>query len=125
MDLSYAAAKKLGYANKGTTLVRVTAIDPYLWAKNKTAQPLVPQPAGLPDTFYVQVGAFSNPQNADSYRYRIAQLTRATVRVKYTSRINGTPLYRVQVGPLNAAQSNQLREALEQHALAPAMRVTT
>jgi len=31
MDLSYAAAKKLGYAGQGTARVRVTAIDPDVW----------------------------------------------------------------------------------------------
>lgn len=35
LDLSYAAAQKLGYANKGTARVRATAIDPTQWAQEQ------------------------------------------------------------------------------------------
>lgn len=35
LDLSYAAAKKLGYAHKGTAKVRATVIDPAQWAKER------------------------------------------------------------------------------------------
>lgn len=35
LDLSYAAAKKLGYAHKGTAKIRATAIDPIKWAKER------------------------------------------------------------------------------------------
>lgn len=46
IDLSYAAATKLGYANKGTASVRVEAIDPVAWQRNKAqlAKPAVPAP---------------------------------------------------------------------------------
>lgn len=36
IDLSYTAARKLGLYNKGTAKVRVTAIDPLAWNKEKT-----------------------------------------------------------------------------------------
>ena len=36
IDLSYAAASKLGYADKGTAFVQVTAINPYTWNKPKS-----------------------------------------------------------------------------------------
>lgn len=35
IDLSYAAAKKLGFVNRGVTKVRVTAIDPDTWNKRE------------------------------------------------------------------------------------------
>jgi len=36
IDLSYVAARKLGYARKGTALVRVTAINPRRWRAHHT-----------------------------------------------------------------------------------------
>jgi rare lipoprotein A len=39
IDLSYAAATKLGYAHKGTAMVEVTAIDPDNWPANVADRP--------------------------------------------------------------------------------------
>lgn len=118
IDLSYVAALKLGYANRGTTLVRVTAIDPYLWVQNKS----IPKTAPLPTNFYVQVGAFRNFVNAEQYKQRIIALTNAPVNVK-TGYHNNVPIYRVQVGPLVALESDQLREKLEAQGLASGINV--
>lgn len=122
IDLSYVAAKKLGYANNGTTLVRVTAINPWLWAKQQQEQPIAPILAHASSTFYLQVGAFSSENNAEQFRQRIANLTELPVYVK-TGYHNDTPVYRVQVGPLAATQSNDLRAKLEAQGLAPGIDV--
>jgi rare lipoprotein A len=50
IDLSYAAAKKLGYAETGTARVKVEGIDPQVWlAQNGRPAPLLPnQPQVIP-----------------------------------------------------------------------------
>ncbi len=50
IDLSYAAAKKLGYAETGTARVKVEGIDPQVWlAQNGRPAPLLPnQPQAIP-----------------------------------------------------------------------------
>lgn len=50
IDLSYAAAKKLGYAETGTARVKVEGIDPQVWlAQNGRPAPLLPnQPQVVP-----------------------------------------------------------------------------
>lgn len=119
LDLSYAAAKKLGYADHGTALVRVTYIDPRRWAKNNYARlPTAP----LPTHFYVQVGAFAELGNAEQFRKRVAGLTPSPVIIKPAYSDNKR-IYRVQVGPLAADASNVLREKLEDHGLAPGINV--
>lgn len=47
IDLSYAAATKLGYANKGTALVEVTAIDVDNWPPSRAVADM-PAPAFVP-----------------------------------------------------------------------------
>lgn len=114
LDLSYVAAKKLGYANRGTTLVRVTAIDPHDYS------PSIPAPAPatyLAHQFYLQVGAFGDRAHAENYRQRVAGLISAPVYVKVDQRHN-VPVFKVQVGPLAAHESEVVREKLESQGLA-------
>src|SRR5438132_1227955 len=94
MDLSYTAAFKLGYANHGSALVEIERILPAEMALQKSnaatetkpdAPPPAPAPApATPETtvaavtniapgFYLQLGAFSARENAESFRTRIIQ----------------------------------------------------
>jgi len=99
IDLSYAAATKLGILAEGTGLVEVHTIDP--------ASPSPPPPSQLnaepdhersPDLF-IQVGAFSSHHNAHRLRQRLEQNLSRTIRIQQTDR-DGNKLFRVQVGPL-------------------------
>ncbi len=98
LDLSYAAASKLGILAKGTGFVEIRAIEP--------GAPL-PQPARLapeqvPDKkigLFLQVGAFSVRANADRLRTQLASLSGDSIDVSLIS-VNGSPLYRVRIGPL-------------------------
>jgi cell division protein FtsN len=61
-------------------------------AKAKTAAPEAPQ-----ITFYVQVGAFRTPDDAERHR---AKLALKGVDAKITEReLSGRPVYRARVGP--------------------------
>lgn len=96
IDLSYAAAVKIGIWPKGTGLVEVRGIDP--------AQPLqeLPPPtvvtSGHPG-IYLQVGAFADADNADRLAQRLRQASLGAVQVSEAV-INGRRVHRVRVGPL-------------------------
>jgi len=96
IDLSYAAAVKIGIWPKGTGLVEVRGIDP--------GQPLqeLPPPTvvtnGHPG-IYLQVGAFADADNADRLAQRLRRANLGAVQVSEAV-INGQRVRRVRVGPL-------------------------
>ncbi len=71
IDLTYAGAKKLGFAKNGTALVRVTAINPREWNKARGISPTVPE-HHLP-TVYLQVAAYSEKNNAVHMQQNLKQ----------------------------------------------------
>jgi rare lipoprotein A len=103
IDLSYAAAVKIGVWPKGTAMVDVQAIDPAqaqgtgappMTASRETTPAKTPKPA-----LYLQVGAFGDRANAE----RAAAVVRAAclgdVRV-VAATVNGRAVQRVRLGPL-------------------------
>ncbi|HAJ91681.1 MAG TPA: septal ring lytic transglycosylase RlpA family lipoprotein [Gammaproteobacteria bacterium] len=108
IDLSYTAAVKLGIVGNGTGHVEVAAIDAGTPAKATAtaplAAPVVPAATSHPgDTaLYLQVGAFSNRENAERLQGKIQTQDVGAVRIVESSGDNGT-FYKVQVGPLSDA----------------------
>ncbi|WP_426701026.1 septal ring lytic transglycosylase RlpA family protein [Rhodanobacter sp. Col0626] len=110
IDLSYAAAVKIGIWPRGTGLVEVRGIDP-----KHPAQEL-PPPAvvttGHPG-IYLQVGAFSDTDNADRLAQRLRQANLGAVQVSDTE-INGRRVRRVRVGPLaDVDRADQVSNRIE------------
>jgi rare lipoprotein A len=103
IDLSFAAAKKLGYERKGTAYVDVAAID-------------ITHPNNLPfahkinhPQLYLQLGAFSEYRNATHLKSELGQLTRQHTLIK-TDR----NLYLVQIGPLKGVgQADKIHALLQ------------
>lgn len=96
IDLSYAAAVKIGIWPKGTGLVEVRGIDP-----GNPAQELPPPTVvttGHPG-IYLQVGAFSDADNAERLARRLRQANVGAVQVM-DAEVNGRRVRRVRVGPL-------------------------
>lgn len=93
LDLSYAAAAKLGVFPKGTANVEIEAL--------KTTQRSL--------SYYIQAGAFESSVLADSLRAKLGALTTSPVYVqKHSNR------YLVQVGPFASKEMvNSLKERLE------------
>lgn len=136
IDLSYAAAKKLGFADKGTARVRVEGIDPVAWHQQKEPAYLVTAQAARPEQpaqpapragsasngFYLQVGAFSSAQSAERLRAQLETQTTSPVFLSTTENAAGT-LHRVRIGPLTSQeQAQQLAELLRRANLgAPAL----
>jgi len=113
IDLSYAAAKELGYADKGTARVRVQTLDeapanttPAIAAairppaqpdRVKVKPPYVPAPPT--GNLFVQLGAFRSQQNA--LRQQSALLPHHPDAHLVTVHIDGQLLYRVRIGPFS------------------------
>jgi rare lipoprotein A len=140
IDLSYTAAAKLGYVEQGATMVEVEAIVPGSAAlasapapervpnaseprpaEAKPAAPIAPDGvevpiAAEPGGIYLQLGAFSAPENAENLRARLALELAALDRAIEIFRRDG--LYRLHVGPYRsraeaAAVADQIRGALD------------
>ncbi len=96
IDLSYAAAVKLGIHVAGTGKVEVRAIDP---DHPELAAAPPPGPVARPSALFVQVGAFASRDNA---RRLAGRLEDADVDDVFLDRVkvDGRLLHRVRVGPL-------------------------
>ncbi|ADE13758.1 rare lipoprotein A [Nitrosococcus halophilus Nc 4] len=91
IDLSYAAAVKLGLAREGTGLVEVRAIEPRSVSgrKGEVAEKEI----------YLQVGAFQNRRHAERLQKQLQSVLGTGVNVSPTT-AQQVPFYRVRVGPL-------------------------
>ena len=117
IDLSYAAATKLGYSRKGTALVEVRAIN----LRNPNATP--PTILTKNPQLYLQVGAFLNEANAEHLKQRLSAFTNKPIRIARVQSHHQT-LYRVRIGPLiGVGESDTLFNKLNQHGLRTAMTV--
>lgn len=99
IDLSLAAAVRIGIWPKGTGLVEVQGIDPAHPAAEPPAAAAVRSQTGKTPQLYVQVGAFGDAANAERLAARLRGLKLGPVRV-VAARVDGRTLRRVQVGPL-------------------------
>lgn len=98
IDLSYAAATKLGIIGNGTGLVEVEALDP----NNGSPRPIRNNIAlnGQNLVLYLQVGAFSDRDNAERLLQRLRSSINNSIRIQTAASYEKT-LYRVQVGPMS------------------------
>ncbi|GAB4356138.1 MAG: septal ring lytic transglycosylase RlpA family protein [Immundisolibacter sp.] len=104
IDLSYAAAAKLGMVGHGSAPVLVQAVMPF----DRRQTPLEPAPV---DVVYLQVGAFGDAGAAQRVagRLRAAALTPVQVRVEHR---DGRFLHKVRLGPLAPAMVDRARARL-------------
>lgn len=115
IDLSYAAAKKLGYQARGTASVEVAAITvqpdgrmllagkPFGTEGTVATVAAPPEPSGQASVdagqaLFIQLGAFTNRDPAETMRSRVLGVLDHPVRVREISTGNGR-FHRVQVGP--------------------------
>ncbi len=116
IDLSYAAAKKLGVYDTGTARVEVRAIDVLKPAATRPADDGV----NAGGRIYLQVGAFSDRLNAEQMLSRLIGLTEKNVLINSRQQI-----YRVRIGPLASEQdARQLAARLSPHGIDAAHVVT-
>ena len=111
IDLSYAAARALGFAEHGTTHVRVQTLD------NNSPKPAPAHdiPAPTPAARYIQVGAFASQANAMAMHQR---LQRDFPAIQIQSPHGDDHLYRVRIGPLSQQyEIEQLIGDLRRHGI--------
>ncbi|MCY4361220.1 MAG: septal ring lytic transglycosylase RlpA family protein [Gammaproteobacteria bacterium] len=101
VDLSYTAAIKLDMIAKGTALVEIRAINP--GTHRGGAAPARPRSGaakkGMPLDFYIQVGVFSDFNNAERLKNKLRALN-TPVQLEATVLDSGVG-FRVKIGPLN------------------------
>jgi len=103
IDLSYAAAVKLGYADRGTARVELEAIV----VKGDAPRERIEQPqlarvgGGKIANQYLQVGAYSMRGSAQEVAKQLQGLTRQPVRIEEVRSSQGQTLHRVRIGPLS------------------------
>lgn len=99
VDLSYAAAVRIGIWPRGTGLVEVQGLDPaYQVAEPPPPATVTASTGGVP-RLYLQVGAFGDPANAEHLATRLRSENVGAVRV-VDVQVGGKNLKRVQIGPL-------------------------
>jgi len=99
IDLSLAAAVRIGIWPRGTGLVEVQGIDPAHPNAEPAPVTAVTAQTGRQPRLYVQVGAFADAGNAERLATRLRGLKMGAVRVVAAS-VGGRTLQRVQIGPL-------------------------
>ena len=100
IDLSYAAAIRLGIAARGTGRVEVEAIDPGHAGGNGATRPQTATPHPL----YVQAGSFASRDNARRLRERLDE---AGFDDLFLDRVlaRGELFHRVRIGPLDSVEA--------------------
>lgn len=124
IDLSYAAAHKLGYVAAGSAMVEVDSIVPGSGTEVAAAQPAAapdpaPQPAASraaagdePSGVYLQLGAFSGRANAESFRAHVYRELAWLSDAIHVFASGG--LYRLHLGPYrNADQARAVAQRIE------------
>lgn len=105
IDLSYAAAVKLGIADSGVGRVEVRAIttNPAVLARQPavTTPPVaMTLPVAEANGVYLQLGLFSNRDNLQRMQAKLQQAKIERVTVRQESAGNGAMVFRLRIGPL-------------------------
>jgi rare lipoprotein A len=97
IDLSYAAATKLGITGTGTGLVEVQSLDPTKGMPIPTRNNIAIKSDAI---MFLQVGAFIDRNNAEALMERLRGPMNNQVRIQMAVNYTQT-IYRVQIGPMH------------------------
>lgn len=120
IDLSWAAAKKLGITASGTGVVDIQAIDPRHYQANRPKTYKAVEQAATPVLkyhLYLQAGAFISRDNAQ----RLLHKLQTALQIQNIHAVYSTDkhLYRVRIGPLtNVDEADRLTRQISQRGLA-------
>lgn len=118
IDLSYAAASKIGIVETGTGLVEVRTLEPgadtnvatasaaprFVPQSAPGAEPIAP-PTPAADSeprLFLQAGAFISRRNAERLRNRLHSAARFPVRIDPIENELHSTVYRVRLGPIDS-----------------------
>lgn len=115
IDLSYAAATKLGVAKTGTANVSIRVVTTAAEKTRQRSAAIVDSPVSDDGKLYVQVAAFSTEENALSHLGKLQDEGFRDVRLHIESK-KGKALYRIRIGPLPSEQvAQQVLSQLKQN----------
>ncbi|GAA6135038.1 hypothetical protein NBRC116188_18280 [Oceaniserpentilla sp. 4NH20-0058] len=97
IDLSYAAAVRLGFDKKGTAPVKVELLAP---------------PLAASDYRFIQVAAFQAEPSAKNMQQTLVQMIGEPVSVT-KDELNGKVLHKVRIGPLPLSKVNVVQDKLK------------
>lgn len=112
IDLSYAAAVRIGVWPKGTGLVQVQALDPeHPVAEPSSSSAVTGSTADA--RIFLQLGAFSDRANADQVVKKVERAGISNVRI-ITTRIGDREIHRVRLGPIESvAKADAMVQRIE------------
>jgi len=99
IDLSYAAATKLGVAQTGTANVTIRVVTSEEDKNHRRSERIVESPVSEGDKLYIQVAAFVTEKNASKTLDKLQDEGYFDVRLHIESK-KGKKVYRVRIGPL-------------------------
>ncbi len=109
IDLSYAAATKLGITRTGTGYVEIEALEPGQQISRKRR--IAPQNT-VNGGFYLQLGAFREKLNAQQLQRKVSQISAEKTAIQMAQRPIGV-VYKVLLGPLQSeSRAQQISEKL-------------
>jgi len=105
VDLSYAAAVKLGYAERGTTRVHLESVLPPAFSNEisgraASSEFIILPSAGRGTKQYLQVGAFSDREAARRLIASLQEITSLPVFIQDVVSNSSQHLHRVRIGPI-------------------------
>lgn len=107
IDLSYAAAQKLGVVRNGTAEVEIEVLTTPQTTSSTENLDQIAYVKNSPQKYFVQLGAFSEINNAEKFRDRLASQSIEPAIIKTYSDSNGE-FHKVQVGPISNTNELQL-----------------
>ncbi|MEO7200121.1 MAG: septal ring lytic transglycosylase RlpA family protein [Dokdonella sp.] len=102
IDLSYAAAVRIGVWPKGTGMVEVRAIDLLTATEPKPVATV--SPGSATGQIYLQLGAFGDRGNAERIAHTVGDANLGQVSIQ-TAQVDGRAVHRVRLGPLPGADA--------------------
>jgi rare lipoprotein A len=106
IDLSYAAASKLGITRTGTGYVEIEALEPGQTAEKTAKQTKVAQKTTPVGGFYLQLGAFKEKFNAQQLQHKVDRVAAAQTQLKIVQNPTGR-IYKVLLGPIQSESQAQ------------------
>lgn len=114
IDLSYAAARKLGITANGTGLVEIRTVEPGQpatqsasnttpGARKPQANRPTPVAASAKPLLYLQLGSFIELDNAESLRAQLL-INNVNAAAIQTTTVDRHSIYRVRIGPINTVE---------------------
>ena len=136
IDLSYAAAKKLGYQGRGTDRVEVAAITvsrdgsmtlagkPFPESGAPVDAKRLTDPGAASEALFVQLGSFSQRNPAEALLDRARRAVANPMRVREVETASGR-FHRVQVGPFrDEDEALRAQSLLETHGFGQSILLT-